>query len=112
MSVLRNAFSWQALNPLTNEISTSHHLNQCIILSEDDHSDSSDIVNFLVDNFERHCNTMRAPFQINLHVQWVIYANRLKALAKFIDHVSKAYPWFGNLLGSDKNLQTVLELVH
>lgn len=88
---------WEVpLNPLTNEISTCHHLDQCIFPSQDDHSDSSDIVNFLVDNFERHYNTTRAPFQINLHVQWVLNTNRVKALTKFIDHVSKAYPnvWF------------------
>lgn len=84
------------LNPLTNEISTCHHLDQCVFPSQDDHSDSSDIVNFLVENFERHYNTTRAPFQINLHVQWVLNSNRVKALTKFIDHVSKAYPnvWF------------------
>lgn len=84
------------LNPLTNEISTCHHLDQCIFPSQDDHQDSSDIVNFLIDNFERHYNTTRAPFQINVHVQWVLNANRVRALNKFIDHVSKTYPntWF------------------
>lgn len=88
---------WEVpLNPMTNEISTCHHLDQCVFPSQDDHSDSSDIVNFLVENFERHYNTTRAPFQINLHVQWVLNNNRVKALTKFIDHVSKAYPnvWF------------------
>lgn len=84
---------WEVpLNPLTNEISTCHHLDQCVFPSQDDHSDSSDIVNFLIENFERHYNTTRAPFQINLHVQWVLNSNRVKALTKFIDHVSKAYP--------------------
>lgn len=84
------------LNPMTNEISTCHHLDQCVFPSQDDHSDSSDIVNFLIENFERHYNTTRAPYQINLHVQWVLNQNRVKALTKFIDHVSKAYPnvWF------------------
>lgn len=88
---------WEVpLNPLTNEISTCHHLDQCVFPSQDDHMDSSDIVNFLIENFERHYNTTRAPFQINLHVQWVLNANRVRALTKFIDHVSKAYPnvWF------------------
>lgn len=88
---------WEVpLNPMTNEISTCHHLDQCVFPSQDDHSDSSDIVNFLIENFERHYNTTRAPFQINLHVQWVLNANRVRALTKFIDHVSKAYPntWF------------------
>lgn len=88
---------WEVpINPMTNEISTCHHLDQCVFPSQDDHSDSSDIVQFLVENFERHYNTTRAPFQINLHVQWVLNANRVKALTKFIDHVSKAYPnvWF------------------
>lgn len=84
------------LNPMSNELSSCHHLDQCVFPSQDDHSDSSDIVDFLVENFERHYNTTRAPFQINLHVQWVLNSNRLKALTKFIDHVSKAYPdvWF------------------
>lgn len=88
---------WEVpLNPMTNEISTCHHLDQCVFPSQDDHSDSSDIVNFLIENFERHYNTTRAPFQINLHVQWVLNNNRVRALTKFIDHVSKAYPnvWF------------------
>lgn len=88
---------WEVpLNPMTNDISTCHHLDQCVFPSQDDHSDSSDIVNFLIENFERHYNTTRAPFQINLHVQWVLNNNRVKALTKFIDHVSKAYPnvWF------------------
>lgn len=88
---------WEVpLNPMTNEISTCHHLDQCVFPSQDDHSDSSDIVQFLVENFERHYNTTRAPYQINLHVQWVLNSNRVKALTKFIDHVSKAYPnvWF------------------
>lgn len=88
---------WEVpLNPMTNDISTCHHLDQCVFPSQDDHSDSSDIVNFLIENFERHYNTTRAPFQINLHVQWVLNTNRVKALTKFIDHVSKAYPnvWF------------------
>lgn len=88
---------WEVpLNPMTNEISTCHHLDQCVFPSQDDHSDSSDIVNFLIENFERHYNTTRAPYQINLHVQWVLNANRVRALTKFIDHVSKAYPnvWF------------------
>lgn len=84
---------WEVpLNPMTNEISTCHHLDQCVFPSQDDHSDSSDIVQFLIDNFERHYNTTRAPFQINLHVQWVLNSNRVKALTKFVDHVSKAYP--------------------
>lgn len=84
---------WEVpLNPMTNEISTCHHLDQCVFPSQDDHSDSSDIVNFLIENFERHYNTTRAPYQINLHVQWVLNANRVRALTKFIDHVSKAYP--------------------
>lgn len=84
---------WEVpLNPMANEISTCHHLDQCVFPSQDDHSDSSDIVQFLIDNFERHYNTTRAPFQINLHVQWVLNSNRVKALTKFIDHVSKAYP--------------------
>lgn len=84
------------LNPMSNDISTCHHLDQCVFPSQDDHSDSSDIVEFLVENFERHYNTTRAPFQINLHVQWVLNSNRVKALTKFIDHVSKTYPntWF------------------
>lgn len=88
---------WEVpLNPLTNEISTCHHLDQCVFPTQDDHLDSSDIVNFLIENFERHYNTTRAPFQINVHVQWVLNANRVRALTKFIDHVSKAYPnvWF------------------
>lgn len=88
---------WEVpINPMTNEISTCHHLDQCVFPSQDDHSDSSDIVNFLIENFERHYNTTRAPYQINLHVQWVLNSNRVKALTKFIDHVSKAYPnvWF------------------
>lgn len=84
---------WEVpINPMSNEISTCHHLDQCVFPSQDDHSDSSDIVNFLIENFERHYNTTRAPYQINLHVQWVLNANRLRALTKFIDHVSKAYP--------------------
>lgn len=84
------------LNPMSNDLSQCHHLDQCVFPSQDDHSDSSDIVEFLVENFERHYNTTRAPLQINLHVQWVLNSNRVKALTKFIDHVSKAYPdvWF------------------
>lgn len=88
---------WEVpLNPMSNEISTCHHLDQCIFPSQDDHLDSSDIVNFLIENFERHYNTTRAPLQINVHVQWVLNANRVRALTKFIDHVSKSYPntWF------------------
>lgn len=90
---------WEVpINPMSNEFNTCHHLDQCVFPSQDDHSDSSDIVDFLTENFERHYNTTRAPFQVNLHVQWVLNTNRVKALTKFIDNISKNYPnvWFVN----------------
>ncbi|KAG9508999.1 hypothetical protein GZH46_02493 [Fragariocoptes setiger] len=148
---------WEVpINPMSNEFNTCHHLDQCVFPSQDDHSDSSDIVDFLTENFERHYNTTRAPFQLNLHVQFALNNNRVRALTKFIDNISKkypdvwfvsfkqmiewmrapaannaanvfkcedpgkicpgitcpkVYPWFGNLLGSERNLKTVLQLV-
>lgn len=88
---------WEVpINPMSNEFNTCHLLDQCVFPSQDDNTDSSEIVQFLIDNFERHYNSTRAPFQINIHVQWVLNANRVRALTKFIDHVSKNYPdaWF------------------
>lgn len=88
---------WEVpINPMSNEFNTCHLLDQCVFPSQDDNTDSSEIVQFLIENFQRHYNTTRAPFQINIHVQWVLNPNRLRALTKFIDQVQKMYPdvWF------------------
>lgn len=58
------------INPLWNEFNTCHHADQCVFPSASDDDDTEAIVDFLKENFDRHYNTNRAPFQLNFHVTW------------------------------------------
>lgn len=62
---------WEVpINPLYNEFNTCHHADQCVFPAASDEDDIESIVDFLKENFERHYNTNRAPFQLNFHVTW------------------------------------------
>lgn len=62
---------WEVpINPLWNEVNTCHHADQCVFPSASDDDDIDAIVDFLKENFDRHYNTNRAPFQLNFHVTW------------------------------------------
>lgn len=66
-------------------------LEQCIFPD-----DPEEIFDFLTHNFERHYLTNRAPFVLNLNVNWVTDDSKVTALDVFIDHVLEKYPdvWF------------------
>lgn len=79
------------VNPYFNEFNTCHHLDQCVFPSADENDDGTDIMEFLVENFERHYSTNRAPFQLNFHVTWFTNKPKVRALNKFIDKVLKEH---------------------
>lgn len=58
------------INPLWNEYNTCHHADQCVFPNTSDDDDINDITDFLKENFERHYNSNKAPFQLNFHVNW------------------------------------------
>lgn len=83
------------INPLFNEFNTCHHVDQCVFPTATD-SDTDDILEFLVDNFERYYNTNRAPFQLNFHVTWFTSKVHVRALNRFLDLLIRDYKdvWF------------------
>lgn len=80
---------WEVpINPLFNEFNTCHHADQCVFPSASDDDDTEAIVDFLKENFDRHYATNRAPFQLNFHVTWFTQKRNVRALNKFLDHLS------------------------
>ncbi|XP_074602653.1 chitin deacetylase 7-like isoform X2 [Brevipalpus obovatus] len=83
---------WEVpINPYFNEFNTCHHLDQCVFPSADENDDGTDIADFLLENFNRHYTTNKAPFQLNFHVTWFTSKPKVRALNKFIDKLLKEY---------------------
>ncbi|OTF80420.1 Chitin binding Peritrophin-A domain containing protein, partial [Euroglyphus maynei] len=87
---------WEVpINPLFNEFNTCHHADQCVFPSASDDDDVESIVDFLKENFDRHYNTNRAPFQLNFHVTWFTQKRNIRALNRFLDHIQSLKDvWF------------------
>ncbi|GAB6024666.1 putative inactive cytidine deaminase 4 [Chamberlinius hualienensis] len=78
-------------------------LDQCVFL----YGDEETIFNWLMENFNRHYNSNRAPLGINLQTSWFLDKERLKALNRFIDAVlAKGDSYF---VTSAQALQWVIE---
>lgn len=73
------------LNMMQFDDGTGGHcvfLDQCIFPD-----DANAIFDFLQYNFQRHYSTNRAPFVLNMHVNWVTDETKMAALDDFIDHI-------------------------
>lgn len=107
---------WEVpINPLWNDVNTCHHADQCVFPSNDE--DSTDIFDFLLENFERHYSTNRAPFQLNFHVTWFTSKTHIRALQRFLDYVQQNFKdvWFvtfQQMIQWVKNPQPVNQLDH
>lgn len=69
----------------------------CVLLDQCVFPDDPEVIfDFLLHNFQAHYESNRAPFLLNLHVNWVTDDSKLTALDVFIDHVLENYPgtWF------------------
>lgn len=62
-------------------------LDQCVFPQ-----DPEVVFEFLFNNFLRHYNSNRAPFLMNLHVNWVTDDNKVSALDVFIEQLLQTYP--------------------
>ncbi|UYV75891.1 Cda4 [Cordylochernes scorpioides] len=60
--------------------------DQCILPGDEEL-----ILDFLVENFERHYYNNRAPFLLNFHISWLTDPARTAALDKFIDRALGNY---------------------
>lgn len=56
-------------------------LDQCVFL----YSDAESIFNWLMENFERHYSTNRAPLGLHLQTSWFLERERVIALNRFVD---------------------------
>lgn len=69
----------------------------CVLLDQCVFPDDAEVIfDFLLHNFQTHYESNRAPFLLNLHVNWVTDESKISALDVFIDHVLENYPgtWF------------------
>lgn len=82
---------WEVpINPLFDDFNTCHHADQCVFPSNEDTDDTDPIFEFLLNNFERHYNSNRAPFQLNFHV-----SSELKVK---INYITRKYESLGHLV--------------